>query len=67
LQLVKSLLASGADINAKDNNGWTPLIEAAQEDHLEIVTLLLEKGADINSKTTKGATALIIAAQQSHF
>jgi cytohesin len=37
---------NGASPNAKDNDGKTPLHEAALEGRVEIVKLLLERGAD---------------------
>jgi ankyrin repeat protein len=40
------LLERGADPNAKNDDGWTPLHIAAGEGHVEIVKLLLERGAD---------------------
>lgn len=42
---VKVLLDAGADVNAKDLTGWTPLHAAAFNGNLQIVRLLLEKGA----------------------
>ena len=59
--LVKQLLESGADINAKDKLGLTALMAAAFENDIETVKLLIEKGADINIKTTFGWTPLIVA------
>lgn len=48
--LVRQLLDKGADINAKDKNGWAPLQLAILNGHNEIATLLLEKGANVNIK-----------------
>ena len=48
LAAVKTLLAKGADVNAKDGDGLTALIAAAGEGQLEVVRLLLNKGADAN-------------------
>ena len=31
-------------------DGWTPLIFAAMEDHLPVVEYLVEKGADMEAK-----------------
>ena len=46
-------------VNAKDENGWTPLHEGARGGHLEVVKLLVENGADVDVKTYgTGATAL---------
>ncbi|KAH7115490.1 hypothetical protein B0J13DRAFT_653898 [Dactylonectria estremocensis] len=48
--IVKLLLEKGADIEAKDSFGRTPLWWAAANGHEAIVKLLLEKGANIEAK-----------------
>jgi len=58
LQTVQTLLADGAEVNARNNRGVTALIMAAMEGHTEVAKLLLEKGADINAKSNSGLTAL---------
>ena len=58
---VKDLLGQGADANASDESGRTPLTEAVVNGHAEIVKLLLAKGADPNRKKKDGATALTFA------
>merc|ERR1711963_484799 len=45
---AESLINEGADPNTRDNNGWTPLHEVAQRNHLDLVRLLLEAGANPN-------------------
>lgn len=55
---VETLIAGGADINAKDKTGRTPLIYAVIYLHRDIVRLLLEKGADINARDSNGHTPL---------
>ncbi len=42
---VRALLAAGADVNAKDVNGQTALMGAAQEGYPDIVRILKEAGA----------------------
>uniref|UniRef100_A0A8C0U042 Protein phosphatase 1 regulatory subunit 27 n=1 Tax=Cyanistes caeruleus TaxID=156563 RepID=A0A8C0U042_CYACU len=45
LPLVRLLLDSGADVNARDAELWTPLHAAATCGHLGLVQLLLQRGA----------------------
>ncbi len=59
---VRALLDQGADINARDNNGWTVLMAAVNGGKDAMVRLLLEKGADVNAKDKDGSTALTWAA-----
>ncbi|MBI3210203.1 MAG: ankyrin repeat domain-containing protein [Candidatus Solibacter usitatus] len=62
LETMKALIAKGADVNAKNRFGSTPLHWAAAD--VEKARLLLSKGADINAKTHDGRTALYLAASQ---
>jgi len=56
------LLERGAEVNAKDNNGRTALMEAAKVGHPDVVQLLLDNRAEVNTSDFKGNTALILAA-----
>ncbi|MGA7412046.1 MAG: ankyrin repeat domain-containing protein [Bryobacteraceae bacterium] len=56
---VQNLLRQGADLNARDEHGATPLMYAAQYSTAECMKLLLDKGANPNAKNKFGATALI--------
>jgi len=58
---VHALLAKGADVNARDNDGSTALMAAVTYGHIDIVHALLAKGADVNAKDNAGDTALMAA------
>jgi hypothetical protein len=60
-EVVKLLLDRGADVNARDNWGWTALTLACLTGYNEVVKDLLDKGADVNSANNDGKTALMIA------
>ncbi|GJC80518.1 putative ankyrin repeat protein RF_0381 [Colletotrichum liriopes] len=48
LEDAKLLLTHGADANAADNKGRTPLVEALQTENSTLVQTLLTFGADVN-------------------
>jgi ankyrin repeat protein len=72
-KLVEAFLKKGADVNAKDRNGFTALMGAVfpgvkraifLEVQIEVVKLLLENGADVNAKDKYGRTALMMTSNR---
>lgn len=56
------LLAAGCDANLADSEGNTPLHEAAEAGHLEVLRILLKNGkCDVNAKNVFGQTPLMRA------
>ena len=55
IEVVRLLIASGVDVNAKDSKGWTPLHWARS---VEIARLLVESGANIEAKDDGGCVPL---------
>ena len=51
---IKQHIAAGTDVNAKGENGETPLILAAATGHKKIVELLIANGADVNATVASG-------------
>ena len=66
LEIVKGLLAGGADKDKAADNGTTPLYIAAQEGHIAVVEALLKVGADKSNATIFGHTALDMATELGH-
>ena len=62
IEAAKQAIAAGADVNAKDGGGWTPLHHAVEAGHKEIAELLIANGADVNAKDKLGWTPLFYAA-----
>ena len=60
LESVKVLIAAGADVNAVDDSGETPLHYGAQASD-DIVKYLAEKGAKLDVKDKKGRTPVEMA------
>jgi ankyrin repeat protein len=50
---MRRLLTHGANVEAKDNLGETPLYHATSHGHEAAVKLLLEYHADVNTQTCK--------------
>ena len=64
--VVRLSLAEGADVDAKDKDGQTPLGWAARNGHEAVVQQLLGKGADVDAKDKDSRTPLWWAAGIGH-
>eukprot|EP01108_Squamamoeba_japonica_P000752 TRINITY_DN1271_c0_g1_i1.p2 TRINITY_DN1271_c0_g1~~TRINITY_DN1271_c0_g1_i1.p2 ORF type:complete len:123 (+),score=60.40 TRINITY_DN1271_c0_g1_i1:61-429(+) len=66
--LKTAVEANGADVNAKEPGvrGSTPLQQAADYGHVELIRYLAQKGADVNAKDNFGNTALLNAVYEGH-
>lgn len=67
LNLVSKLLAAGADVNVRDENGWSPLMKACYNAELkhgfaDVVQALITAGADIEAPIGYGVRPLMLAA-----
>ena len=60
---LRLLLESGADVNARDREGWTALMYAVRyQNSRSIVSLLIDHGASVRVRNLHNATPLLIAA-----
>ena len=65
--MVRSLASSpGVDVNATNERGSTPLLEAARFGHDDICRVLIAAGANLKAKDNDGKTALMLAVQNNH-
>ena len=62
--VLASRLKQGADPNARDKEGRTPLMDAVTAEQVPAMRLLVAKGADVNARAHDGQTALIAAAAE---
>jgi hypothetical protein len=58
---LQRLLASGADIDARDGHGQTALMLAAREGHAKVVEWLVDHGAALDHTAKYGLSALMLA------
>lgn len=61
LELVKEICKVPRHINDKNDKGWTPLIVATYNGHMDIVKYLLSVGADIYDTNYNGTNLLMYA------
>jgi ankyrin repeat protein len=60
-EIVRLLIGKGAEVDAANTEGQTPLHSAADAANAKAVKILLARGADVNARDRDGMTALDIA------
>jgi ankyrin repeat protein len=62
---IQALVEKGADINAQDKYGYTPLLHALKNKQEQITKFLVEKGANVNLCDMNGVSPLRMAEARS--
>lgn len=66
-EVVRVLLEAGANVEDHNENGHTPLMEAASAGHVQVAKILLEHGAGINTHSNEfKESALTLACYKGH-
>ena len=66
LEICRLLIDKGAQVEAKNSNGFTSLHFAAYRGHVEIVSLLCDRGADVEARDNFGFRPIHEAAMNGH-
>ena len=67
VRIVRLLLEyNETDVNAPDNDGFTPIYRASQDGISEVLKMLMQKNASVITPSNIGATPLFAAADQGH-
>lgn len=62
-ELVRKLIAAGADVNASNDYHTTPLAAAVERSDASVIRALLKAGANVEALNPDGQTALMVAAR----
>ena len=60
-EIAKILINAGADVNATNKHGDTPLMKISKYGKTEIAKILIDAGANVNAKNNYGETPLMYA------
>lgn len=63
-ECLKFLVQSESDLEAKDENGWTPILHACRNNRPETVKFLLDSNASIKARANDGKTCLMLATME---
>ncbi len=63
---MRILLEHGAEVNARQEGGWTALHAASQNGDVEMVRLLIAGGADVQMRADNQQNALDLALSKGH-
>ena len=61
LSEASKLLKKGANLDVPNNEGYTPLMVAAQASNLQLAQFLIDAGANLNIRNKYGETAIMLA------
>ena len=64
--MMGDLLDHGADIDAKNKVGMTPLMLASEKGYRDLINMLLQRGADAKARNNAGLSALDLAKKNRH-
>jgi len=63
VELARTLLDAGANVNRAEANDISPLLMALTNDHMTVARILIERGADINAADFWGRTPIFSAVE----